>query len=94
MKRRYGIRRLGPGQMWKLRKQIVLNSLYFSDYVNTFGLDPKEVYDFFEGWLDFLADEMMEDHPDYKDEQFWDYIDDYDKYTYLKLYLETIDWGD
>lgn len=74
---------LGPIQLWKLRKQIVLNSLYYTDYENEYGIDIIEVCNFFNGWLDFLVEEMKEDHPDYNDNMFWDLFPKYDKSKYL-----------
>lgn len=38
----------------KLRKEIVLNSLYLSDYENSFGIDREEVYHYFDGYMDFI----------------------------------------
>ena len=74
---------LGPRQLWKLRKQIVVNSLYYIDYENDYGIDTKEVCDFFNGWLDSLVEDMKEDHPDYSDDKYWDYFPEYDKPSYL-----------
>lgn len=40
----------------KLRKEIVLNSMFLHDYENSFGLDPKEVMAYFDGYMEFLYD--------------------------------------
>ena len=48
----------------KLRRQIVLNSLYISDYENRFDFDAYEVCDFFDGYMEFLAEEWEESHGD------------------------------
>lgn len=40
----------------KLRKEIVLNSLYLKDYTNTLGIDPNWVEDFFDGYIDYLVE--------------------------------------
>ena len=44
--------------LWTLRKQIILNSLFISDYRNTFGIDPHVVCDFFDSFLSYLDEEM------------------------------------
>lgn len=44
----------------ELRKQIVLNSLFVSDYENSFDFDAYEVCDFFDGYMDFLDEEYKE----------------------------------
>ena len=72
------IKDLGPIQLWRLRKDIVLNSLYLTDYENRYGVDPQEVYNFFDGWLEFLEEDMREEIPDYKEEDFFVYIDLFD----------------
>ena len=45
----------------KLRKEIVLNSLYVSDYENSFGFTPESVGDFFDGYMSFLDEIASED---------------------------------
>lgn len=47
-----------PTKLYNLRKEIILNSLYLSDYRNTFTIPREKVYDFFEGYVDFLSDSM------------------------------------
>lgn len=48
-------------ELWNLRNQIVLNSLYVSDYRNNFGIPEREVCNFFDSFLDNAYEEMMED---------------------------------
>lgn len=86
------IKDLGPRQLWKLRKQICINSLFYVDYENDYGIDPKEVCDFFNGWLDFLVEDMKEDHSDYCDDKYWDYFDEYDTYRHLNEYASCVEW--
>lgn len=40
------------GKLWKLRKEIVLGSMYYSDYENSFGIPEKVCCDFFDGFID------------------------------------------
>lgn len=39
-----------------LRKEIVLNSLYYSDYENSYGVDCHAVCDFFDGYVEYMAE--------------------------------------
>lgn len=39
-------------ELQKLRNEIVLNSLYTSDYNNSFNIDPRQVQDFFDSYLE------------------------------------------
>lgn len=41
-------------ELWKLRQEIVLNSIYTSDYENSYGIAPDELYEFFNGYFDEL----------------------------------------
>ena len=39
-------------ELQQLRNEITLNSLYTSDYNNSFNIDPRQVQDFFNGYLE------------------------------------------
>ena len=43
-------------QLSKLRSEIVLNSLFVSDYENSFGFSPSSLCDFFDGYMEYLID--------------------------------------
>ena len=47
--------------LWPLRKDIVLGSLYVSDYENRIGIDAKMVYDFFTSFWDSYVKELWDD---------------------------------
>ena len=47
---------LGKIQLQRLRNDIVLNSLYTADYNNRYGIDPHEVQDFFDGYIEYLGE--------------------------------------
>ena len=52
-----------------LRNEIVLNSLYTSDYENTHHILPRDVQDFFDGYVEYLY-ELAEENgekPDIQD---------------------------
>ena len=74
-------------QLWELRREIVLNSLYYSDYENSFGLDRRIVSAFFDGFLDFIEEEMKEDIPGFTDAAFFKHIPAYDNQEYLWQYF-------
>lgn len=65
-------------QLWALRRQIVLGSLYLSDYVNTFGIDRHAVCDFFDSFLSFLGEKMADEIPGYDDRHFSKHLRAYD----------------
>lgn len=48
------IKDLTKEQLWQLRKQITLNSLFIRDYNNSFNIDPKECCAFFDGYVECL----------------------------------------
>lgn len=78
---------LGPIQLWRLRKDIRLNSIFLFDYHNRYEIPVKEAYDFFMGYLDFLEELMKEEIPNYNPNNFWDYIDLFDtKHNLLEWY--------
>ena len=51
-------------QLKKLRQQITLNSLYTDDYNNTFNIPPRQVQDFFDGWLEYCETIPTNDNGD------------------------------
>lgn len=68
---------LGRIQLKRLRSDIVLNSLFLSDYKNRYGIDERAVYDFFGGYVSYLEEIMRED-PLYDDSEFNYYLPKYD----------------
>lgn len=52
---------LSSAQLADLRKEIVLNSLYISDYDNSFGFDSNHISTFFEGYVSYLEELAEED---------------------------------
>lgn len=70
-------------QLWALRREIVLNSLYLADYENSFDIDRDAVCTFFDGFLSFVEELMEEDIVDFDDAQFFEYLPAYDNQEYL-----------
>lgn len=44
-------------ELWELRRQIVLGSVFVRDYRNSFGVPEDMCCAFFDGYLSFLQDE-------------------------------------
>lgn len=65
----------------ELRSDIVLNSIYISDYKNRFGIEPEEVCTFFTGYIEYLEELADEDNFD----EGWDvFLVTYDNDTNLR----------
>lgn len=52
-------------KLWKLRNDIVLNSLYITDYYNHFGIPPELVAEFFDGYIEYLGEILDETTNEY-----------------------------
>lgn len=61
---------LSEKEVAKLEKEIVFGSYYLADYENSFGVNPKEVSVYADGYLETKED--PEEYGDY--ETFYDYI--------------------
>lgn len=48
------IKQLNKNQLWQLRKEIVLGSIFLKDYSNSFDIDEKNACNFFDGYLENL----------------------------------------
>ena len=77
---------LSQTDLWKLRQEIPLGSLFIADYRNSFGIDPHKVCDFCDGFLEFVGEVMQVDYSSYDDAAFWELLPDYDTSEYL------LDW--
>jgi hypothetical protein len=52
---------LTPDELWKLRNEIVLNSMFYSDFTNKFGFDMQHISQFFDGYVEYLNELAEED---------------------------------
>ncbi len=50
------IKDLTKEELWKLRQEITLNSLFLKDYENSLGIDVKECFAFFSGYVEYLGE--------------------------------------
>ena len=51
---------LNKEELWQLRQQCVVGSLYIADYTNNFNIDEKDVCAFFEGYESYI-DELIQE---------------------------------
>lgn len=79
-------------ELISLREDIILGSLYYSDYKNTLNLKVQDVFDFFDAYLNYLEELMGEDTKDYSDEQFWEFLDKYDTDANLINFYHTYEY--
>jgi hypothetical protein len=64
--------KLTKAELWAIRNEIVLGSMFITDYANTFGYNPKDLSYFFEGYVDYLYELMEEDGAEDKDFEKYD----------------------
>ena len=73
------VNNLTKEQLWKLRQEIVLGSLYTHDYDNSFGIDPSAVCSFFDS---FIEDAQVDDFGKSIDREVEEYDNAEDLYNY------------
>ena len=73
------VNNLTKEQLWKLRQEIVLGSLYTHDYDNSFGIDPSAVYNFFDS---FIEDSQVDDYGRPNNRKTEEYDNAEDLYNY------------
>ena len=88
MPRKYSINKLGCVQLWRLRQDVSLCSLYYNDYKNRYNLDVRTVCDFFDGYAEYLAELMQENGVDA--DAFFNNIDEYDNKYNLQDYYNNL----
>ena len=66
-------------QLWKLRQEIVLGSLYINDYKNSFGIDPQAVRNFFDS---FIEDAQQDDEGNYNNRKTEEFDNAEELYNY------------
>lgn len=89
--KQYQIKDLGKTQLWRLRQDIVLNSLYTSDYQNRYGISPQDVCSFMDGYVEELCN--MAEEQGVKTDNILDVIELFDNKDNLYNYAMCIDWG-
>ena len=87
--------------LWALRTEITLGSLYTSDYENSFQILPRMVQDFFDGYIEYLwelAEEKNNKNIDFEDlVEIYDNADNLEGWYYcfdedpLPTYVEALE---
>ncbi len=80
-------RSLTLSEVKQLRGQIVLNSLYVSDYRNSLGVDSNEACSFFDGYVDYLQELATEDGFDVTQWNLGNFFEKYDNEVNLENWL-------
>ena len=75
---------LTKNELWQLRKEIILDSMYYSDYENTKNIDSSIILDFFDGYTSYLYELMLTDG--FADKDFYNYLSSYDNKNNLYDY--------
>ena len=75
--------------LWNLRTEISLGSLYTSDYENTFRILPIIVQNFFDGYIEYLWELAEENNK--KDMDFEDLVEIYDNADNLEGWYYCFD---
>ena len=75
------VNNLTKEQLWKLRQEIVLGSLYTHDYDNSFGIDPSAVCNFFDS---FIEDAQVDDYGRPNNRKTEEYDNAEDLYNYYR----------
>ena len=77
-------------ELWQLREEIVLYSIYYADYDNSFDFYPYDICYFFEGYTDYLDELQSEGDPaipaieyDSK-ENLWSWFNCYDDLSWVR----------
>ena len=59
-------------ELQQLRNEITLNSLYTSDYDNSFNIDARQVQDFFDSWLEYCYLDNEEYLSEFDNDKYYD----------------------
>lgn len=78
-------------KLWNIRQDVRLGSIYFMDYDNRYDYSIHTMFQFFDGFLEYVSERMKEDIPGYNDNLFWCYIGDYDNKETLWEWYSMID---
>ena len=86
------IKDLTKEQIWELRQEMELNSIYLRDYSNSFGIEEKECFTFFNGYIEYLLELNNTDNG--LNQDLSDIIELYDNVENLYNWFACIVWDD
>ncbi len=81
-------------QLKRLRNDIKLNSLYYSDYQNRYNINEKQVCDFFDSYIQYLNEleqENIQEGLQQKELDFNGFFEKYDNIENLYNYYNCYD---
>ena len=87
---KYNLNELTKDQLWKLRQEIRLGSLYTTDYENSFDIPEKICQAFFDGYNEYIGELMVDDGHDA--DEYFDIIDEYDTEDNLYEYYYACEY--
>lgn len=82
---------LNKEELWKLRQEIILNSIYISDYKNSFGFNNTDICNFFEGYVEYLYELAQEDN--FEHQHPFEVFDKYDNEDNLCNYHMSVEYS-
>lgn len=81
---------LTRNELKQLRNEITLNSIFLKDYKNSFDIDIKKVYCFFDSYMEYLY--SLADDDKYSGDAF-DVMNKYDNdinlWTYYNIFIDN-----
>lgn len=86
------IKDLTKGQLWELRQEIELNSVYLRDYSNSFDIEEKECFTFFNGYIEYLLE--LENTDNGLNQDLSEILELYDNAENLYNWFACIVWDD
>ena len=77
-------------ELWQLREEIVLYSIKYADYDNSFDFYPNDICDFFEGYVSYLDELQNEGDPAIpaigydRKENLWSWFNCFDDLSWVR----------
>lgn len=84
------IANLGDIQITRLREDVVVNSLYTHHYVNRYNIDAETVQEFFDGYMEYIADLEKENGEDL---DWLEFLNKYDTPANLRAWRDCVACG-
>ena len=82
---------MNKNELWNLRMEIILCSLFYNDYINSYDYDTHIVCDFFDGYADKLEYLMLKDG--FTDDDYFDQLNNYDNIDTLWNYYCSLEFN-
>ena len=80
---------LTKDELWELRQEIVLNSLFTKDYSNSFEVPDYVCHTFFDGYVMELY--LLSDDDNFQSDDLFDVIEKYDNKDNLYNYYSQLE---